>query len=334
MKLGGSKPEAPAPTPDATPKDLPADLGGAPSTPAEEPKSDKPFNDEPFNAGVEADESSDPKKFIEQLTGKLGQSLRKYSEAQGQPDFKLEKFAINSLLSATHTSEMPPEDQDDIVKKVKEAGKGDEPTENPEDKGKDTGSNGSTDDGSGSEFAGIGGGDAQANSPQSSAQGMTEEKKDEDFLIKPKKLSIFAPEGSEEANYKNTIAEKLKETFNQKEKEMNEPMIEPQVQPVVKPAPDKVQPNIAPSRKNKPFLPMPTPGINPNPKAIKEVSTNNEIYHHTLASALEQAEKYAKSRGFETAEKYFPDITNGGVKYGQTIRTSNDDIISKLNKIA
>ena len=85
----------------------------------EQPKSnDKPFDDEPFDAGVEADEESDPKKFIQQLTGKLGQSLRKYNEEQGQPDFELEKFAINSLLSATHTSEMDAEDQKDIINKV------------------------------------------------------------------------------------------------------------------------------------------------------------------------------------------------------------------------
>jgi hypothetical protein len=79
-------------------------------------------DDKPFDAGVEADENSDPKKFIEQLTGKLGQSLRKYTEQQGQPDFELEKFAINSLLSATHTAEMDSEDKDDIIKKVNTAG--------------------------------------------------------------------------------------------------------------------------------------------------------------------------------------------------------------------
>jgi hypothetical protein len=51
------------------------------------------------------------KKFIEQLSGKIGQSLRKFTETQGQPDFELEKFAINSLLSATHTSEMDDNDK-------------------------------------------------------------------------------------------------------------------------------------------------------------------------------------------------------------------------------
>ena len=88
--------------------------------------SDMPFDDEPFDAGVEANEEDDPKKFIQQLTGKLGQSLRNYTEEQGQPDLELEKFAINSLLSATHTSQMDSEDQKDIIKKVKTSGEGGE----------------------------------------------------------------------------------------------------------------------------------------------------------------------------------------------------------------
>ena len=120
--MAGSTPEPAAPA-------EPAPVDDAPPADAsfEKPKSDdKPFDDEPFDAGVEADEETDPKKFIEQLTGKLGQSLRKYNEEQGQPDFELEKFAINSLLSATHTSEMDADDQKDIINKVKEAGKGDE----------------------------------------------------------------------------------------------------------------------------------------------------------------------------------------------------------------
>lgn len=69
---------------------------------------------------------------------------------------------------------------------------------------------------------------------------------------------------SEKSSIFGKIKSKLKETFNQEET-MSEPMIEPQVQPVVKPAPSETQPSIAPSRKNKPFLPM--PGIKTNPKA-------------------------------------------------------------------
>jgi hypothetical protein len=60
---------------------------------------------------------------------------------------------------------------------------------------------------------------------------------------------------------KNYLIMKVQETFNHDA----EPMIQPQIKPEVVPSPDKVQPNIAPSRKNKPFLPMPE--VTPDPKA-------------------------------------------------------------------
>jgi hypothetical protein len=242
----------------------PSDLGGGPSAVPEPPKDDKPFDDTPFDAGVEADEESDPKKFIEQLTGKLGQSLRKYTEAQGQPDFELEKFAINSLLSATHTSEMDSEDQEDIIKKVKEAGKGDDAvSDTGNDAGNDVGNNGSTDDGNNDGFTGTSG---ENPPPPPAPAPSVAENKDDSFLIKPKKLSIFAPEGSEEANYKHKIVEKLHETLNQED--MTEPMVEPQVKPApAEPKRIETEPMIAPSRKNKPFLPM--PNVKPDPKAKK-----------------------------------------------------------------
>jgi hypothetical protein len=101
--------------------------------PMEEPMGDAPedvpFDKEPFDAGVEASEENEPKKFIQQLSGKLGQSLRKYTQDTGL-DLELEKFAINSLLSATHTAEMDQEDKQDIIKRVENSG--DEPEEEPE----------------------------------------------------------------------------------------------------------------------------------------------------------------------------------------------------------
>ena len=90
--------------------------------PVEEPANDMPFEKEPFDAGVDADEESDPKKFIEQLSGKLGQSLRQFTKDNGQPDFELEKFAINSVISATHTAEMDEADKNDIIKKINNSG--------------------------------------------------------------------------------------------------------------------------------------------------------------------------------------------------------------------
>jgi len=49
----------------------------------------------------------------------LGQSLRQYTKENGEPNFDLEKFAINSILSATNSSEMDAKDQNDIINKVK-----------------------------------------------------------------------------------------------------------------------------------------------------------------------------------------------------------------------
>lgn len=115
---------------DPTPEtDVDIDMGGGEDTAELEgldDGGDKPFDDEPFDAGVEADEETDPKNYIQQLAGKLGQSLRKYTNDTGQPDLELEKFAINSVISATHTSKMDDEDQNDIIKKIKTSGEGEE----------------------------------------------------------------------------------------------------------------------------------------------------------------------------------------------------------------
>lgn len=183
--------EEPAvPVDDAAPADATLE---APAT------DDKPFDDEPFDAGVEADEETDPKKFIQQLTGKLGQSLRKYTEEQGQPDFELEKFAINSLLSATHTGEMDAKDQKDIISKVKKSGVGDE--EGPaEETPADTEAPSE---------------EAPSEEPANDLDfGGEEEIEENMFIDNPKKLSIFAPEGSEEAEYQNTHKHMQKESNN------------------------------------------------------------------------------------------------------------------------
>jgi len=77
-------------------------------------------------------------------------------------------------------------------------------------------------------------------------------------LIVNEKSSIFD---------KKYLTMKLTENFN------SEPMVVPQTKPKVVPSPDKVQPNIAPSRKSRPFLPMPS--VTPDPKAINEGVWNN-----------------------------------------------------------
>jgi hypothetical protein len=409
------------------------DMGGdAPDFGGDSESNDKPFDDEPFDAGVEADEATDPKKFIEQLTGKLGQSLRKYTEEQGQPDFELEKFAINSLLSATHTAEMDSQDKEDIIKKVNTSGSDGEDNEdtgsdNPDDSSDDFGDFNEPSD----EPSGDFGDDENSDEEDLQEFSIYENKMDNLFLDKPKKNNMFqegsndildemkpcwkgykqvgmkekdgkeVPNcvpvnenhdamGGESNNYmfwqnlktinhasgellrmdqakvddlianghawavdhiatssddieevyhflesnlkenlnisenisifdKDKILSKLQETFNQDEP-MNEPMVEPEVKPVVKPAPSEVQPNIAPSRKNKPFLPMPE--VTPDPKAIKEGKFDYEVYHKTLASCFNEAENYAIKRGYDPIEFGLSDPQH--VSYGQTQRYNKE----------
>ena len=194
-----AEPAMPAPVAPSAPAENPTqDLNPTPEAPAD----DLPFEKEPFDAGIDVDEESDPKKFIEKLSGKIGQSLRDYTQKQGQPDLELEKFAINSLISATHTSEMDENDRNDIIKKINNAGKND-----------------SQDSGMGNSNDGLG---------DSTENGMDETKlfetksqveidnsilypdgwKEMDgMFMHPKRMSIFAPEGSPEFMEQNRLAE-------------------------------------------------------------------------------------------------------------------------------
>lgn len=71
----------------------------------------------------ENDDDEDLEKKIQRLTGKLGQALRDYSKETDEIDFKLEKFVLNSIISATHTGQMKQSDLNSIIKKLKSSGK-------------------------------------------------------------------------------------------------------------------------------------------------------------------------------------------------------------------
>lgn len=89
-----------------------------------------------FDAGVDADENTDPKKFIQQLTGKLSQSLRKYNNDLPKPDEELSKYVAGMILKQT-TDGLTDSDKKDIIDKVNGNGSdndsGDDipPTEKP-----------------------------------------------------------------------------------------------------------------------------------------------------------------------------------------------------------
>lgn len=70
-----------------------------------------------FDAGVDADENTNPKKFIQQLTGKLSQSLRKYNNDLPKPDEELSKYVAGMILKQT-TDGLTDSDKKDIIDKV------------------------------------------------------------------------------------------------------------------------------------------------------------------------------------------------------------------------
>jgi hypothetical protein len=74
-----------------------------------------------FDAGVEANEEDDPKKYIQQLTGKLSQSLRKYNEGLPKPDAELSKYVAGMIIKQA-VEGLSQEDVTDIMDKVENDG--------------------------------------------------------------------------------------------------------------------------------------------------------------------------------------------------------------------
>lgn len=73
--------------------------------------------DSDFDAGVEADENEDPKHYIEQLSGKLSQSLRSYQDGLPKPDADTAKYAAGMVIKAAIEG-LSQEDVKDILSKL------------------------------------------------------------------------------------------------------------------------------------------------------------------------------------------------------------------------
>lgn len=71
-----------------------------------------------FDAGVNADEESDPKKYVQQLTGKLSQELRKYNDEQENPDEDLNKYVAGMIIPQA-TQGLTDKGKKEIIKKIK-----------------------------------------------------------------------------------------------------------------------------------------------------------------------------------------------------------------------
>lgn len=79
-----------------------------------------------FDAGVEADEDSDPKKYIQQLTGKLSQKLNSYNKDNNDPD--LSKYVAGMIVSQA-VKNLGDDDKKEIIDKIENGG-GDEDDNN------------------------------------------------------------------------------------------------------------------------------------------------------------------------------------------------------------
>ena len=106
-------PKAEVPVEDEVEDEVDVDMGGDIADvdfgeeETEEDMGDESMEDE------EGDEDGDTKK-IQKYTGKIGQMLRDMDEA----DLDLEKYVINSIISAMHLDEMDEEDKEDIIAKL------------------------------------------------------------------------------------------------------------------------------------------------------------------------------------------------------------------------
>ena len=76
--------------------------------------------DSNFDAGVNADEEEDPRTYIQQLTGKLSQSLRAYNEDRPQPDTDLCKY-VAGMINKQASEGLSDKDVKEILDKI-EAG--------------------------------------------------------------------------------------------------------------------------------------------------------------------------------------------------------------------
>ena len=69
-----------------------------------------------FDAGVEADEDEDPKKFIQQLTGKLSQELNKYNNENGD-DEELSKY-VGKMIAKAAAKGLDEKGKKELIKSI------------------------------------------------------------------------------------------------------------------------------------------------------------------------------------------------------------------------
>ena len=91
--------------------DMPDDMGNNPSS-----DMDNQF-DSNFDAGIDVNEEDDPKRYIQQLTGKLSQSLRNYNNELPSPDADLNKY-VAGMINKQALKGLKDNDVKDILSKI------------------------------------------------------------------------------------------------------------------------------------------------------------------------------------------------------------------------
>lgn len=98
----------------------------------EEPKDQDTDFGGNFDAGVEADEETDPEKFIQQLTGKLSQTLKKYNDENEDDEAGLNKY-VAGMIATQASKGLTDSEKDEIIKKINsgevEDGENEEPVD-------------------------------------------------------------------------------------------------------------------------------------------------------------------------------------------------------------
>lgn len=123
LKVGSSQPQMPM---DVDPNAMPQvpNMGGMPMDDGmgmdeQMPPMDNGGSefDTNFDAGVEADEDEDPKKYIQQLTGKLSQELGKYNNELGEPDTELSKY-VGGMIVKQVAKNLDDAGKKELIKKI------------------------------------------------------------------------------------------------------------------------------------------------------------------------------------------------------------------------
>lgn len=146
IKVGNAQPSMP-PMPEENPMMAAGPMGptgptgdpaGVPIDPSTDPNAQMPDDgasnqfDTNFDAGVEADEETDPKHYIQQLTGKLSQSLNSFNNEQG-PDAGLSKYVASMIISAA-CKNLDEKAKKELIEKINSASSDEteeEPVEEP-----------------------------------------------------------------------------------------------------------------------------------------------------------------------------------------------------------